>query len=113
MSAAASWSYTAKATRWQLLSRSDWANVKTFGPPEVFACDYSAAAERLTDDRGVEFTSRQILHTEKAGIAQGDMVLIGESAATDPIAAGAAEVRSVTRYSDTFDRLADDWRIAT
>lgn len=87
--------------------------MKTFGPPEGFACDYSAAAERLTDDRGIEFTSRQILHTEKAGIAQGDMVLIGESTNADPIAAGAYEVRSVTRYSDTFDRLADDYRVAT
>lgn len=113
MSAAASWSYTSKATLWPLLARSDWTGAKTFGPPVVFDCDYSAESVRMTDDLGIEFTSREILHTERADIKQGDMVLIGASAVADPVAAGAFEVRSVTRFADTFDKLADDWKVAT
>jgi hypothetical protein len=113
MSAAASWSYTSKATHWPLTGRDDWTGAKTFGAPVTFACDYSAESVRMTDDKGVEFTSRQILHTERSSIKQGDMVLIGESAAADPVAAGAFEVRSVTRYADTFNLQADDFRVAT
>lgn len=113
MSSLAAWSYTSKATLWPLLSRADWGGARTFAAPVEFACDYSAEAVRMTDDRGIEFTTRQILHTERADIKQGDMVLIGTSALSDPVAAGAFEVRAVTRFSDTFERLADDWRIAT
>jgi hypothetical protein len=113
MSAAAAWSYTSKATLWPLLGRDDWTGALLFGPPVVFACDYSAESLRLTDDAGVEFTTRQVLFTEFATAKQGDRVLIGESAEADPIAAGAFEVRAVTRYADTFDLAADDFRIAT
>lgn len=113
MSASASWSYTSKATHWSLAGRDDWSGVRTFDAPVVFACDYSAESVRMTDDRGVEFTTRQILHTERSSIKQGDMVLIGESAALDPIAAGAFEVRAVTRFADTFQNIADDWKVAT
>lgn len=67
----------------------------------------------MTDDNGDEFISRQVLHTEKADVKQGDMMLIGESDLSDPIAAGAAEVRSVKRFADTFENAADDYRIAT
>ncbi len=56
---------------------------------------------------------RQVLYTEYAVVKQGDYVLIGESAEADPIAAGAAEVRTVVRDADTFDRIADDYRILT
>lgn len=112
MSAAASWSYTSKATHWPLTGFDDWTGAKTYGAPVVFACDYSTESARMTDAKGVEFTSRQILHTERAGIVQGDMVLIGEHAG-NPIAAKAHEVRAVTRLADTFDGQADDWKIAT
>jgi hypothetical protein len=113
MSSLAAWSYTAVATLWPLAGRDDWSGSKTFGPPVEFACDYSAESVRMTDDSGVEFTSRQVLHTEKPDIKQGDMVLIGTSALADPLAAGADEVRSVKRFNDTFERLADDYRVAT
>lgn len=113
MSSAASWSYTSKATLWPLLGRDDWNHAPTFGPPAVFPCDYSAESIRMTDDRGQEFTTRQVLHTERAGIKQGDMVLIGVSAVPTPQAAGALEVRAVTRYADTFEQKADDYRVAT
>ena len=114
MSAAASWSYTSTATLWPLLGKSDWGGKEAFGPPITFACDYSAKAERRTDARGVEFVTRQLLYTERAGIKQGDRVMIGDhSAQLDPLAAGALEVRAVQRYADTFDGVADDWEVST
>lgn len=113
MSAAAAWSYTAVATLWPLLGRDDWNGSVTYGAPQAVACDYSAKAERRTDALGVEFTTRQIIYTERADIKRGDRIVIGTSASLDPVAAGAAEVRSVQRYADTFDRLADDFEVAT
>jgi len=113
MSAAAAWSYTATATLWVLLGRDDWTGAVTYGPPQAVPCDYSAKAERRTDALGVEFTTRQIIYTERADIKRGDRIVIGASASLDPVAAGAAEVRSVQRYADTFDRLADDYEVAT
>lgn len=113
MSAAANWSYTARATLWPWLGRDDWTNVDTFGPPEQFACDYSAESKRVTDANGVEFVTRQTLYTERADIKQRDRVLIGVSDVADPVAAGALEVRAITRDADTFDRTADDWVIYT
>lgn len=113
MSAASSWSYTRKATHWARLTRDDWTGVATYAAPKVFACDYSAEAVRMTDAAGVEFTTRQIIYTEKADIKPQDFVLIGESIASTPVAAGAFQVRAVTRYSDTFDRKTDDWKVAT
>lgn len=113
MSAAAFWSYTAKATLWPLLGRDDWTGALTYGAPATFDCDYAADSQRLVDALGVEFTSRLLIYTERGDIKQGDMVLIGASALTDPAAAGADEVRAVTRWGDTLDRAADDYRVAT
>lgn len=113
MSASARWSYTAKATVWPLVGRDDWKGTATYGPPAVFLCDYSFESKRMTDAKGVEFTSRQVVYTEKADIKQGDMLLIGESALVSPVAAGAYEVRLVTRDADTFDRKADDFTVVT
>ena len=113
MSSAANWSYTAAATLWPWLGRNDWTNVETFGPPEQFACDYSAEAKRVTDSKGVEFVTRQIIYTERADIKQGDRVLIGVSAGADPIAAGGLEVRAITRDADTFERKRDDYTVMT
>lgn len=113
MSSAARWSYTATATLWAFLSRDDWTGAVVYGPPEVIACDYSSESKRMTDALGVEFVTRQILWTERADIKQGDRVLIGVSVALDPVAAGALEVRAVTRDADTFQRVADDYTVAT
>lgn len=111
MSSAARFSYTSRATIWPNLGRDDWSGLTTYGPPQVFACDYSAESVRMTDAKGVEFTTRQILFTELATAKQGDMVLIGESAVVSPIQAGALEVRAVTRYADTFKNEADDFKV--
>lgn len=113
MSAAAAWSYTSTATLWPLIGRDDWTGLPSFGAPVTFACDYKAEAIRMTDALGIEFTTRQMLYTERADIKQGDMVLIGASTTADPRAAGAFEVRAVTRYADTFSQAADDYRVAT
>lgn len=119
MSASAAWSYTAKATHWPLHGRDDWSGQTTYGPPVTFDCDYKAQAVRSADaggtkpETGVELALRQVIYTEYSVVKQGDYVLIGESTALDPIAAGAAEVRTVVRDADTFDRTADDYRILT
>lgn len=119
MSAAANWSYTAKATHWANLGRDDWNGALTFAAPVVFDCDYKAEAVRSADaggsspSTGVELALRQVIYTELSTVKQGDYVLIGESSIADPIVAGAAEVRTVARDADTFDRVADDYRIMT
>ena len=79
----------------------------------VIDCDYSSESIRMMDGKGVEFTARQVVYTERSDVKQGDMLLIGESSEADPVAAGAFEVRAVGRNADTFDQLADDYRIAT
>lgn len=112
MSQAAAWSYTHKATHWPLTGRDDWTGAQTFGAPVVFDCDYIGKSVRMTDSKGVEFVTRQVLYTEKSDVAQGDRIMIGESASFDPIAAGASEVRAVTRYAD-MDGVADDYEVAS
>ena len=113
MSSAANWSYTASATVWHVVSRDDWAGGTLYSPPVVIACDYGAKAEQRTDSAGREFTSRQMVYTEHATAKPGDYVLIGVSTEPDPLAAGAMEIRSVTRHADTFARLADDYELAS
>jgi len=112
MSSLSRWSLTSTATHWSLTGFDDWTGAKTYAAPETFACDYSAESKRMTDGQGVEFTTRQIIYTERATIKQGDMLLIGEHAG-GPVTAGAFEVRSVTRSADTFEGLADDYEAAT
>lgn len=113
MSSAAAWSYTAKATVWRVVSRDDWDGGVLYALPVVIACDYGAKAEQRTDSAGREFTSRQMVYTEFAAAKPGDYVLIGVSSEPDPLVAGAMEIRSVTRHGDTFERLADDYELAS
>jgi hypothetical protein len=113
MSSVARWSYTAKATHWPLQTAADWKGARAFGSPVEFACDYQAKAQNMTDAAGREFVSRQQIYTEHVGILVGDRVLIGESTAIDPVAAGAWEVKAVTRWGDTFERVSDDYLVAT
>ena len=113
MSAAASWSYTAVATLWPMAARDAWLGGKTFGAPVAVLCDYKAESKVMTDATGEEFTCAEVIYTERADIKRGDRILIGVSALADPIAASAREVRSVTRYGDTFERTTDDYLVAT
>ena len=112
MSSLSRWSHTSFATHWSLTGFDDATGVKTWAVPVTFACDYSAESKRMTDGNGVEFTSRQIIYTERSTIKQGDMLLIGMHVG-DPIAAKAFEVRSVMRDADTFEGLADDYKAVT
>jgi hypothetical protein len=111
MSAAANWSYTAKATVWPLLAREDWGGAETFGAPEAFACDYSGEAKTVVDAKGREFVSRLIIFTERSDLKQGDRVALGIQTAERPEAANAIEVRQVRRHADTFVRRADDYEV--
>lgn len=110
----ASWSYLQTATLWRLASRDEWGGQTAYAAPVLFLCDYSAEGRRLVTARGDEFTSRLLIFTSLATIQQGDMILIGNSSAADPHAAGAQEVRAVDRWADTFTAEgAQDFRIAT
>ncbi len=114
MSAAANWSYTARATHWARATRDGWSGRVTFAAPAAVLCDYKSEARRMTDATGVEFTTRHLVYTEASTIKRGDYLLIGTSTATDPTTVqGAEEVKSVTRYADTFDRTSDDYLVAT
>lgn len=114
MSASANWSYTSTATWWPYLGMDDWTGVATYGSPVLISCDYKADSVRATDQRGVEFITSQILYTEFAGAKYGDRLLIGDhTSILDPVAYGALEIKSVTRYADTFDLAADDYKLMT
>lgn len=113
ISSVAKWAYTARATVWPFIEAADWGGVKTFGPPEYFDCGYASKSERMTDSKGVEFSCKQVVYTERADIKQQDMLLIGEIDLLDPIAAGAVEVRVVTRDQDVFEGVADDYTVWT
>lgn len=113
MSSAAAWSYTSTATLWARIGRDDRTGAVTYASPVTFACDYKAKAERMTDSTGVEFMTRQMIYTERNDIKRGDMVVIGASVEANPSTAKAFEVRSVTRFADTFENIADDFMVAT
>lgn len=113
ISAAARWSYTAKATVWSLLSRHPGTRAPVYGPPALIDCDYSSDSSTMNDSNGDPFATHQVVYTERADIKHGDMLLTGASTAIDPVAAGAREVRAVARQADTFDRKADDFKVGT
>jgi hypothetical protein len=113
-SSLAKWSYTAPATHWALTGRDDWTREATYAAPVAFLCDYKAESVKAMDAEGEEFTARLVVYTGRADIKRGDYILIGTSTAASPIGVdGAREVRSVTQYADTFERLADDYTLQT
>ncbi len=90
------------------------ARIHDFGQCSPFARDEMRGRQDKEAPIGRAQPSGQaVLYTERSAIQPGDMVLIGTHAGADPVIAGAAEVRSVTRYADTFDLVADDYMIAT
>lgn len=113
MSSAAAWANTAVATHWPLISAPEWDGASQFGPPMPFACDYKGANKLATNSSGREFVSRLQIYTERADIKEGDRVIIGWTTEPDPAKAGAFEVKAVTRYGDTFERLTDDYVVMT
>lgn len=113
MSSLANWSYTAKATIWRKLAGKDEnGDPLGYAEPEIIFCDYEGGLSKRIGSLGAEIVVKNTVWTE-ALAAAGDYLLIGESTETDPVRAGADEVRQVIRYADTFDRLADDFAIIT
>jgi hypothetical protein len=113
MSSLARWSFTSTATHWPLTGRDAWSGVATFGAPVTFLCDYKAESKQVTDSKGVEFTSSQVIYTEHSGIKPGDRVLIGNHAGFGAVDAGAWEVRAIKRYADTFEGMTEDLEVVT
>lgn len=112
MSAAANWSYTAKATLWALQSRDGLTGAEVFAAPVQFLCDYSSSVRSgRSADPGDERIGGMQLFTERAGIKRGDRILIGASTVASPLGLDTLEVRDVLRYGDTFDRTADDFKV--
>lgn len=114
MSATASWSYTATATIWRKLAGNDeYGDPLGYAEPEQILCDYEGGLSKRLASLGAEIVVKNTVWTEFALAASGDYLLIGVSTETDPVVAGADEVRQVIRYADTFERLADDYAILT
>lgn len=114
MSSVANWSYTAKATIWRKLEgANEYGDPMGYSPPEVILFDYEGGLSKRIGNIGSEVVIKNTVWTEYSAIGAGDYVLIGESSEPDPISAGADEVMQVIRYSDTFERTADDWAILT
>lgn len=113
MSSLANWSYTAQATIWRRSGASNDYGDPVFDAPVVITCDYQGGLAKRLGNIGSERVVKNTIWTEYALADTGDYILIGVSAETNPIAAGADEVMQAIRYADTFERLADDFAIIT
>ena len=114
MSSVANWSYTATATIWRKLEGNDeYGDPLGYAPPEEILCDYEGGLSKRIGNRGAEIVVKNTVWTEFALAEAGDYLLIGLSTESDPVVAGADEVRQVIRYADTFERMTDDYAILT
>ncbi|MCX8607226.1 hypothetical protein J3U46_00455, partial [Gilliamella sp. B3771] len=76
-------------------------------------CDYGLDSALKTGDIGSGFVIKNTFWTEYSQANQGDFILVGESLEVDPIKTGADEIKHITRYADTLERLADDYALIT
>ncbi len=114
MSNVANWSYTATATIWRKLEGTDeYGDPLGYSPPVKIMVDYEGGLSERIGNLGAEIVVKNTFWTEFALAEAGDYLLIGVSTESDPVVAGADEVRQVIRYADTFERLADDYAILT
>ncbi len=113
MSSTAAWANTAPCTFWKNLGIDEYGDSLGFDAPITIMCDYIGGLSEKIGSIGKEVVVKNTFFTEFPGADKGDYVLIGNSTESDPIAAGADEVAHVTRWGDTFERLADDWAIIT
>ena len=114
MSSVANWSYTATATIWRKLEGNDeYGDPLGYAAPEIILCDYIAGLSAKIGSLGKEVVVKNTFFTEYALANQGDYIFIGESNEADPVVAGADEIRAVTRWGDTLERLTDDWALIT
>lgn len=112
MSSLAAWSYTAKATIWQVIETDRYGKPTLFSDPVVIDCDYGGDGKRGNGNVGLEFVVKNTFWTEYAAAKVGDMIVLGESTALTP-PNDADEVKHIIRYADTFYRTADDYAILT
>lgn len=113
MSSVANWSYTARATIWPKIDIESEYPGNYYGKPFHIWCDYQGGVTDRRNGLGFEKVIKNIFWTEYDGAKIGDRILIGFSEIEDPLDAGADEVVHVTRYADTFERLAEDFAIIT
>jgi len=113
LSSLASWSYTAKATIWRNLGKSEIGDPIGYSSPEIIAVDYEGGLSKKLTSLGAEIVVKNTVWSEYALAKAGDYLLIGESTEADPVAAGADEIMQVVRFADTFERAADDYAILT
>ncbi|MBC3250453.1 hypothetical protein H8I91_09280 [Serratia fonticola] len=111
MSATANWSYTAKATIWPLTGTDDW-NKPAYGLPVVIYCDYGSKTRRKGAEAGREISVKLYVWTEYADAKMGDKLAIGEFYSPTPVD-DADMIIDIGRDADTFDRIVDDYEIAT
>ncbi len=111
MSSISAWSLTSKATIWPFLSMDEYGK-PSYGPPVVIDCDYGSKTRRTSDGIGREITVKLYVWTEYATAKTGDRLRIGESSSLTPTP-DSDEVVDVGRDADTFERLLDDYEIAT
>ncbi|OKP29386.1 hypothetical protein [Serratia fonticola] len=111
MSATANWSYTARATIWPQTDTDEW-NKPIYGPPIVIDCDYGSKTRRKSAEAGREISVKLYVWTEYADAKMGDKLAIGEFDSPTPVD-DVDEVIDIGRDADTFDRVADDYEIAT
>lgn len=114
MSSVANWSYTATATIWRKLEGNDeYGDPMGYAEPEQILCDYIAGLSAKIGSLGKEVVVKNTFFTEYPLANEGDYIFIGESNEADPVVAGADEIRAVTRWGDTLERLTDDWALIT
>ncbi|MFV8932009.1 hypothetical protein [Serratia fonticola] len=111
MSATANWSYTARATIWPQTDTDEW-NKPIYGPPIVIDCDYGSKTRRKGAEAGREISVKLYVWTEYADAKMGDKLAIGEFDSPTPVD-DADMIIDIGRDADTFDRVADDYEIAT
>lgn len=118
MSDVANWSYTAKATVWRELGKTEAGDPLGYSAPVVIDCDYQggmsekvAGVSASLGNLGSEVVVKNTFWTEYASAQTGDFILIGESSEADPLVAGADKILQVIRYADTFNRTADDYAL--
>lgn len=118
MSSLANWSYTFEATIWRRIRDADGGYLDGGGSPlgwhapEAVMCDYQGGLSAKVGDIGKEIVVKNTIWTEYALANEGDRIFLGASEETVP-PDSADDIKQITRFADTFERLADDYALIT
>ena len=86
---------TLRCTYWLKTGHDDWTGQDTYSTPVVARCWYKKDFKLIRNDRGEEVaSSATYLSDELTLVTNNSYIAFGESAALDPIAAGASVVNS-------------------